>query len=217
MAKLTTHEVAVEHLHPNPWNPNRMAARTFEAERESIAKFGFIDPVTARPHPDLTGQYQIIDGEHRWRAATELGYQTVPVVVLELGDPEAKKLTVVLNETRGSANTVDLAVLLADVGKHDANLIEALPYDDAQLANLLAIADLELPDYGDGESISDGTSSDANEGWSVVPVRVPVSVAKVFAQCCERIIIEAELGEQSDDAIRNGQVLEYLCAGYLAG
>ena len=217
MAKLTTQEVAVEHLHPNPWNPNRMTARTFEAERESIGKFGFIDPVTARPHPDLTGQYQIIDGEHRWRAATELGFEAVPVVVLELGDPEAKKLTVVLNETRGSANTVDLAVLLADVGEHDANLIEALPYDEAQLTNLLAIADLELPDYGDGTSISDGTGSGDADGWSVVPVRVPDGVALVFSECCERIGKEAELGAQSDDAIRNGQVLEYLCATYLAG
>ncbi len=63
--------VEVGKLHPNPWNPNRQDARTFEAERESIRNYGFIDPVTVREHPTINGEFEIIDGEHRWRAATE--------------------------------------------------------------------------------------------------------------------------------------------------
>lgn len=217
MGKLESKDAPLSALHPNPWNPNKMAARTFEAERESIAKFGFIDPITVRPHPELKDQYQIIDGEHRSRAAQELGMTDVPIAIIhDLGDAEAKKLTIVLNETRGSANTLELAVLLADIAETDANLIEALPYDDTQLANLLEIAKFEMPDYGDGEAPQPPGAADGAEGWEIVPMRVPASIAKLFSQCADAIKAEHDLSDQSDDAIANGQILEALCAAYLA-
>jgi len=214
MAKLETREAPLSSLHANPWNPNRMADRTYKAERESIAKFGFIDPITVRPHPELKDQFQIIDGEHRSRAAIELGLTDVPIAIIHgLGDAEAKKLTVVLNETRGSADTLELATLLADIALTDENLIEGLPYDETQLANLLEIAKFEMPDYGDGDP---PPAAEGAEGWEIVPMRVPASIAKLFKQCAEAIKAEHELSDQSDEAIANGQILEALCAAYLA-
>lgn len=217
MGKLESKTAPLSALHPNPWNPNKMADRTFEAERESIAKFGFIDPVTVRAHPELSDQYQIIDGEHRTRAAIELGMTDVPISIIhDLGDAAAKKLTIVLNETRGSANTLELAVLLADIAETDTNLIEALPYDATQLDNLLEIAKFEMPDYGDGDVSPGSTTADGAEGWEILPMRVPASIAKLFAQCADAIKAEHDLSDQSDDAIGNGQILEALCAAYLA-
>ena len=170
-----------------------------------------------RAHPDLSDQYQIIDGEHRTRAALELGMTDVPISIIhDLGDSAAKKLTIVLNETRGSANTLELAVLLADIAETDTNLIEALPYDSTQLDNLLEIAKFEMPDYGDGDVSPGSTTADGAEGWEIVPMRVPASIAKLFAQCADAIKAEHDLSDQSDDAIANGQILEALCAAYLA-
>jgi len=45
----------------------------------SIREFGFVDPITVRT---VDGRYQIIDGEHRWRAAKDEGITTVPIVDL---------------------------------------------------------------------------------------------------------------------------------------
>jgi len=217
MGKLETREAALSTLHANPWNPNKMTDRTFEAERESIAKFGFIDPITVRQHPELKDQYQIIDGEHRSRAALELGMTDVPIAIIhDLSDGEAKKLTIILNETRGSANTLELAVLLSDIAETDTNLIEALPYDETQLSNLLEISKFEMPDYGDGEAPAGSMSADGAEGWEILPMRVPASIAKLFSSCSEAIKAEHELKDQSDQAIANGQILEALCAAYLA-
>ena len=75
--------VKLAQCHPNDWNPNRMDGLTYAKTIESIKTFGFIDPITIRPHPDHPG-WQIIDGENRWKAARDLGLDEGPAY--NLGD-----------------------------------------------------------------------------------------------------------------------------------
>lgn len=213
---LTVRTVPVDKLHPNPWNPNAMNDRTYQAEKESIGRFGFVDPVTVRPHPELPDAFQIIDGEHRVRAAGELGMGELPIVTLDLGDAEAKKLTVVLNETRGEADTLDLARLLADIARTDPNVGEALPYSPEHLSALLEMADLEMPDYGNG-SLDGGGDEDDEDKWRTLTLRVPAPVEELFRQAEARVAESAGAELHPDPAIRGGQVVEALLADYLAG
>src|SRR5438045_6741 len=71
--------VPVDAIEPNPWNPNAMDKAMFEKELASIRKYGFVDPLTVR-EVDFIGHrhYEIIDGEHRWKAAKQLGYAELP-------------------------------------------------------------------------------------------------------------------------------------------
>lgn len=129
-------------VHPNSWNPNKQTDRTYTAERESIRTFGFIDPCLVWPHPDREGEWQIIDGEHRWRAAGDEHLTEILVTPLtNLTEAAAKKLTIVLNETRGDADVVLLGALLNDLqaqlGEEEFPL--ALPYSEGELAHLLAL------------------------------------------------------------------------------
>lgn len=140
----------VDTLEPNPWNPNVMDERTYNAARESLRMYGFIDPVTVRPHPDLPGRWQIIDGEHRWKAAQEEGMAQVSIASLgPVSDERAKRLTIIFNETRGEADSVKMGRLLveleAEVGAD--NLSIALPYTDAELRHYKALADVDWDTY----------------------------------------------------------------------
>jgi ParB/RepB/Spo0J family partition protein len=60
-------QLPLDWLTPNPWNPNQMDDEQYGKALNSIREFGFVDPVTVRELGNDT--YQIIDGEHRWRAA----------------------------------------------------------------------------------------------------------------------------------------------------
>jgi hypothetical protein len=137
-------------LRPNPWNPNRMTERVYQAEKESIEAYGFIDPVTVRPHPLHAGEYEIIDGEHRVRAATEMGYEELPVIVLDsLTDTQAKKLTIILNETRGEADVALLGRLVAEI-RQDVELADlklGLPYSDTELQHLTEIGSFDWDEF----------------------------------------------------------------------
>ena len=90
-------------LDPNPWNPNRMGPANYARLKRELAR-GFLAPLLVRPRGN---RFQIIDGEHRFRLARELGCRAVPCVVATLSDQEARLKTLQMNGLRGE-NAPDL-------------------------------------------------------------------------------------------------------------
>lgn len=204
-----------ETLHANPWNPNAQTERVQEATRESIATFGFIDPVTVRPHPEIDNEYQIIDGEHRWRAATDLGLKQIAVLVVDADDTEAKKLTIILNETRGQADKVDVAGILAGLQDELGDALGlGLPYTEEELDGLLKLADFDFDQFtGSGG----GSEPDPDDTWSTLHVRVPTAVLEVWEAARDKAE-ESFTGEpHAQEPVRNGIALETILADFLAG
>lgn len=94
---------AVE-LNINELEPNRSQPRqsfSDEAMREladSIAQHGVLQPLLVRPQ--LSGGYQIVAGERRWRASRMAGLTTVPALIRELTDSEVMQLALIENLQR---------------------------------------------------------------------------------------------------------------------
>lgn len=65
--------IAREIIHPDPDQPRVEADADLLA---SIVAQGIIQPITVRPHPELADEWMIVDGERRWRGATEV--ETIP-------------------------------------------------------------------------------------------------------------------------------------------
>ena len=94
---------AVE-LNINEIEPNRAQPRKSfndEALREladSISQHGVLQPLLVRPQ--LSGGYQIVAGERRWRAARMAGLTAVPALIRELTDGEVMQLASIENLQR---------------------------------------------------------------------------------------------------------------------
>lgn len=191
-------------LHPNPWNPNRMTAFIYSKALESIQTFGFIDPITAFR---FGNGYTIIDGEHRWRAGMDLGIKTYPVMLLDVTEDEAKKLTIVFNELHGQADPEKLTSLLSELLDSDGmdNLIVALPFSEEVLAGLLASVNVELPDM---PSFEEKPRKEIEDRWVERLLRMPEAVGNLFDDALTR----AAEGED----IKDWQKLERVLADYLA-
>jgi ParB/RepB/Spo0J family partition protein len=213
---ITKIDVPLSALHPNTWNPNKMSERTYAAAVESIQTFGFVDPITVRPHPSIEGEYQIIDGFHRWKASVDLrGLDaTVPVISLDVDDPAAKKLTVILNETRGEADATLLGTLLADLSTQldPEELVKGLRYDDSELAHLMSLADVDWDAFTPPAPAE--PEPDKDDGWASIAVRIPVEALQVWQAAVDAITKETTL--HADPAVANGQAIEILAASYLA-
>lgn len=207
--------IPITQLHPNPWNPNRMNDRQYQAAIESITTYGFIDPITARPHPDQENAYQVIDGEHRYKAAQELGIENVPITLIHVTDAQAKKLTIILNETRGRADTIDLATLLDNLAQ-DLNpdeLINALPYTQAELDELLSMGSFDWDEHLTDAADTPHTNHDKSD-FTTLRILIPNDAMTVLQQARERVTEHATLHD--DEPIAWGQVIEALAAEYLA-
>ena len=141
--KLTIVEIGVEKLKPNPWNPNRMSDEMRAKLKVYIEREGFVEPLVVRRKGE---GFEILGGYHRWGIAKELGYETVPCVVLDLDDRRAKILSVNLNEMKGQSLPNLLANLVHDLSKQLTleDLESQLPYSISELKDSLEL--LKIPD-----------------------------------------------------------------------
>jgi ParB-like chromosome segregation protein Spo0J len=112
-------QLAIEQLHESGDNPRRIAPARFEQLKRSLDA----DPqmLHARPIVALPNG-TIVAGNMRFRAAVDLGWQTIPTVVVDL-DPERARLWMLRdNQSYGEWEPSSLQSLLAQLDADDVNL-----------------------------------------------------------------------------------------------
>ncbi|WP_369901583.1 nucleoid occlusion protein [Bacillus manliponensis] len=94
--------------------PNRYQPRTIfdDARIEELAltirTHGLIQPIVVRPYEE--GTYEIIAGERRFRAATKLGWETVPAIVKNMSDTETASVALIENLQREELTAIEEAI-----------------------------------------------------------------------------------------------------------
>ncbi len=139
----------IEKLRANPNQPRRdFPAADLEELAASIREKGIIQPLLVRPDPDHPGDYQIIAGERRWRAAQRAALHEVPVLIRQLDDAEVLEFAIIENIQRADLNPVEEAQgyrqLMDRFGHTQEQLATALGKSRSHIANLLRL--LNLPD-----------------------------------------------------------------------
>lgn len=112
-AALKVRMVPLRDLHNAPWNANRVTDDVLEKVRRSVADFGIVENLVARPRPE--GGFEVISGNHRLGIYRELGMAKAPVHVVEVDDARARILAQTLNRTRGADDPEAYARLLEEV------------------------------------------------------------------------------------------------------
>jgi len=150
LKELRVEHVPVSELKPNEYNPNRETEDEFEMLKASMREDGFTQPILCMQ--DGT----IIDGEHRWRAAQELGYEKVPVVKVSMTEAQRRIATMRHNRARGQDDTSEVAALFLDLEKLGALdwAQEALRLSDEEVRRLVAMADTVAEDLSRGHEFS---------------------------------------------------------------
>jgi hypothetical protein len=93
--------IRLNRLVPHPDNANRMSRANFAKLIRNIERAGHYEPLVVRPHPNQTGKFQIINGQHRCEALRQLGRKTAQAVVWNMDDEQADILLTTLNRLSG--------------------------------------------------------------------------------------------------------------------
>jgi len=141
--------LAVADLEPSPFQPRRaMDEEALTELAASITQRGILQPLLVRPKPGVAGQYQIIAGERRWRAAQKAQLHEVPVLIRDLSDTDAMAAGLVENLQREDLNPVEEAEgyqrLISEFKLTQEALAEAIGKPRTHIAHMLRI--LKLPD-----------------------------------------------------------------------
>jgi ParB/RepB/Spo0J family partition protein len=126
---MTTSLIDVNKIEKNDWNPNVMADTEYQALKQDMHVHGVngVDPILVSPkgvfqlEGEIAGEawtqafkvkgYVIIDGEHRWKAAKELGWKQVCCTSEGIKEEDAKALCYRRNRERGTIDPFKEALL----------------------------------------------------------------------------------------------------------
>lgn len=141
-------QVPIEKLHPSRVQPRQhFDAAALDSLAESIRQQGVIQPILVRNHDEKPGQYEIVAGERRWRAAQKAQLHEVPVVLRALSDSEALEVAIVENVQRQDLDPVEEGEgyqrLLSDFGHTQEDVARLIGKSRSHVANTLRL--LALP------------------------------------------------------------------------
>ncbi len=103
-------DIAIELIRRNPDQPRRIFGEDeLDELAASIRQRGIIQPILVRPLADYPGEYQIVAGERRWRAAQRAGLHVVPAVVRDLDELEVMEIALIENIQRADLNALEEA------------------------------------------------------------------------------------------------------------
>lgn len=138
--------VPVTQIVPNPQQPRHVfVAESLEELSASIKEHGVLQPLLVTE--TAPGQYQLIAGERRLRAAKMAGLESVPVMVKDIGELEKLELAIIENIQRSDLNPIERAEaynkLLHEFGVSQVDAAKRLGISRPALANSIRL--LQLP------------------------------------------------------------------------
>ena len=172
----------VDAIRPDPYQPRRtFPEESLQELSESIRQDGVIQPIEVTQ--GSSGQYMIVHGERRWRAAQMAGLDTIPAVVRRRDYDEVTRFVrqLVENLQREDLNDVDRAygmVRLRDLMQEEL---------DAEIA----------------EGVVSGKPHSKTMSWAKVSERLGFT-----RQRASQLIQLLDLPEEIKDAIRQGAISE---------
>jgi len=150
----------------------------------------------------------VLDGEHRWRAGYAEDIHVFPCIVLDVDDDEARELTIVLNDTRGSMQEDRLSALVKDLAsrREASRLTNLLPYDRGRMEQLLERREI---DWDELEKKRQKMAQGDEERWVERVFRMPMTSAKVLDQAIMQVREQEEIDQ-------DWRALEYIAADFLS-
>jgi ParB family chromosome partitioning protein len=190
-------EVAIDRIARNPHQPRgRFDAEELTELAASIVTHGVLQPIVVRATP--TGDYELIAGERRLRAARQAGLDTVPVVVRDSTTDQMLELALVENLQRADLNAIEGAQAFRELidrfGLTHEEVARRVGKSRVAVSNALRLLDL-APETR--EAIVDGRISEGH-GRALAALTIPELQRAVL-----RVVLERHLSvRQTEELVR---------------
>lgn len=138
------HRLKLDSIVASPMQPRKeFAPEALRELMDSIREHGIIQPLIVRR---VSGRHELIAGERRWRAATELGLPDVPAIIRASSDLEVLELSLIENLQREDLNPIEeaqgYARLASEFGMRQDDIAQKVGRSRAAVANAMRLLDL---------------------------------------------------------------------------
>jgi|GEM_PF-972518 ParB family chromosome partitioning protein len=197
------YNVPVDRIRPNPNNPRKnFDPAALEELAASIREIGILQPLLL---VEDGGEYRIVAGERRWRAARLAGLQSVPALISKLTPRQEAEIMLIENLQRKDLDPIEEArayqALLKEHGYTQEALGEKLGVSQAHIANRIRLLDLPKSIQ---ENISRGIISTSHGKVLAGYKRLPEPVLKKVV----KEIVERDIPVAKTEQVITGVVAE---------
>ena len=164
-------ELPLKELKSAAYNPRKKLKKgdkEYEKIKQSLLKFGYVDPIIV--NEDLT----VIGGHQRLTVLKDLDYETAKCVIVDLPKEDEKALNIALNKITGQWDEALLADLLLDLQESDFNL-DLTGFEPPEIDDILSnVHDKELSEdeFDVEEELKKPTLSRHGDIWQLGKHRV---------------------------------------------
>jgi ParB family chromosome partitioning protein len=159
----TETKIPISKLRPSPIQPRRIFEKASIVElADSIKSKGLVQPILVRPSKSNPGDYEIIAGERRWRAAQVAQLHEISAVIRNLDDVESLEIAIIENVQRADLSPIEEAAgykkLMENYGHTQEALSEIVGKSRSHVANIIRLLSLpnSIQDMISQGSISSG-------------------------------------------------------------
>ena len=127
-------KIEINKLKAATYNPRQISTKQYKDLKESINKFGLVDPII------VNKCYTIIGGHQRYKICKDLDYKDIGCIILDLDKEQERELNIRLNKNTGEfdmdilANEFDIDELVDWGFKHidlDVNIDKIVEEDNS--------------------------------------------------------------------------------------
>lgn len=202
LERLSIKYVPIDSIKPNEYNPNRESEFEFDLLLRSMKEDGFTQPVLVQK------DNRIVDGEHRWMAAKQLGYKEIPVVFVDMSSEQMRISTLRHNRARGTEDVELTTAVLRDLERLGALdwAKDSLKLTDVEVQRL-------LEDIPASEALA---GIDFSKAWEPLDSSLNKNTTITENECSTGRVGEAttvqayDLMRKREEAIRNAKSNEDL-------
>ena len=203
-------ELAVARLLAAEWNPNRMDGPMLARLRESISRFGLVENLVARPTGE--GLYEVLSGNQRLQILRELGHETIPCLVVDLDDAQARLLAHALNRIEGEDDLGLKAELVREVLKAvpQTDLLSLLPETKDSLKALVSLGEADLTEHLRAWERARGAAR-----LHTLQLRLTNAQLRIVEQALQ-MVDRSQTPRDADGHNRRSNAITYICRTYLS-
>jgi len=145
---ISVRAIALDLIRANRHQPRQsMDDASLESLAQSIRQAGLMQPIVVRPDSSSPGQFELVAGERRWRAAQRIGLKTIPALVRDVDERSAAELALIENIQREDLNPIDRAEaferLINDFDLTHQELAQRVGLDRSTITNFTRLTTLD--------------------------------------------------------------------------
>lgn len=196
--------IPIVSIRSNPFQPRHDFPEAELAElRASLATAGLLQPLVVR---SVGREFELVSGERRLRAATQLGWNEIPAVVRDVDDRAMLTLALIENLQRADLNAIDAALgyqrLQEEFNLTHQQISDAVGKERSTVTNALRM--LTLPESV--QKLLREAKLTMGHARALLGLKDPATIAAVAERIVERGLSVRDVEKQTQVARPRGAV-----------